>query len=204
MSSKLSKNQLEKFSRQIILKDIGILGQKKILNSRVLIIGMGGLGCPVAEFLTRSGVGSLGIVDHDLVGLSNIHRQTLYDEKDLEKLKVKAAKKKLVSINSKYATKLNGDNHSSLLFDFNSVAPKDVNSLYHTIAIQSAEIPASYYNVNSKNNTIRIYEIDGGVETTISFTIPVGNYTADTFAAAFIVAFNAAAFSHDCLSLIHI
>ena len=105
MSSKLSKNQLEKFSRQIILKDIGILGQKKILNSRVLIIGMGGLGCPVAEFLTRSGVGSLGIVDHDIVGLSNIHRQTLYDEKDLGKLKVKAAKKKLVGINSK--TKIN-------------------------------------------------------------------------------------------------
>ena len=91
MSSKLSKNQLEMFSRQIILKNIGILGQKKILSSKVLIIGMGGLGCPVAEFLTRSGVGSLGIVDYDLVGLSNIHRQTLYDEKDLGKLKVKAA-----------------------------------------------------------------------------------------------------------------
>ena len=101
MSSKLSKNQLEKFSRQIILKDIGILGQKKILNSRVLIIGMGGLGCPVAEFLTRSGIGSLGIVDHDIVGLSNIHRQTLYDEKDLGKLKVKTAKNKLAEINSK-------------------------------------------------------------------------------------------------------
>ena len=93
MSSKLSKNQLEKYSRQIILKNIGILGQKKILNSKVLIIGMGGLGCPVAEFLTRSGIGALGIVDHDLVSLSNIHRQTLYDEKDLGKLKVKAAKK---------------------------------------------------------------------------------------------------------------
>ena len=105
MSSKLSKNQLEKYSRQIILKNIGVLGQKKILNSKVLIIGMGGLGCPVAEFLTRSGVGSLGIVDHDLVGLSNIHRQTLYDEKDLGKLKVKAAKKKLTGINSK--TKIN-------------------------------------------------------------------------------------------------
>ena len=101
MSSKLSKNQLEKYSRQIILKNIGTLGQKKILNSKVLIIGMGGLGCSVTEFLTRSGVGSLGIVDHDLVGLSNIHRQTLYDEKDLGKLKVKVAKKKLASINSK-------------------------------------------------------------------------------------------------------
>ena len=101
MSLKLSKNQLEKYSRQIILKNIGILGQKKILNSKVLIIGMGGLGCSVTEFLTRSGVGSLGIVDHDLVGLSNIHRQTLYDEKDLGKLKVKVAKKKLAAINSK-------------------------------------------------------------------------------------------------------
>ena len=98
MSSKLSKNQLEKYSRQIILKNIGILGQKKILNSRVLVIGMGGLGCPVAEFLTRSGVGSLGIVDYDLVSLSNIHRQTLYNEKDLGKLKVKVAKKKLVKM----------------------------------------------------------------------------------------------------------
>ena len=100
MSSKLSKNQLEKYSRQIILKNIGVLGQKKILNSRVLVIGMGGLGCPVAEFLTRSGIGSIGIVDHDLVGLSNIHRQTLYDEKDLGKSKVKVAKKKLTNINS--------------------------------------------------------------------------------------------------------
>ena len=105
MSLKLSKNQLEKYSRQIILKNIGVLGQKKILNSKVLIIGMGGLGCPVAEFLTRSGIGALGIVDYDLVGLSNIHRQTLYDEKDLGKPKVKAAKKKLNNINSK--TKIN-------------------------------------------------------------------------------------------------
>ena len=105
MSSKLSKNQLEKYSRQIILKNIGVLGQKKILNSRVLVIGMGGLGCPVAEFLTRSGIGSIGIVDHDLVSLSNIHRQTLYDEKDIGKSKVHVAQKKLQNINSK--TKIN-------------------------------------------------------------------------------------------------
>ena len=72
MNSKLDKNQIERFSRQIILKDIGVSGQKKIIQSKVLIIGMGGLGCPVAEFLTRAGVGTLGIVDHDNVDLSNI------------------------------------------------------------------------------------------------------------------------------------
>jgi molybdopterin-synthase adenylyltransferase len=101
MSSKLNKNQLEKFSRQIILKNIGALGQKKIFNSKVLIIGMGGLGCSVAEFLTRSGIGTLGIVDHDLVSLSNIHRQSLYNIKDLNKSKVKIAQIKLKNINPK-------------------------------------------------------------------------------------------------------
>ena len=72
MSTKLSKIEIEKFSRQIILKNIGALGQRKIQDAKVLIIGMGGLGCPAAEFLTRSGIGTLGIVDYDRVSLSNI------------------------------------------------------------------------------------------------------------------------------------
>ena len=94
MSKKLNKKEIEKFSRQIILKNVGALGQKKIQEAKVLIIGMGGLGCPAAEFLTRSGIGTLGIVDYDRVSLSNIHRQTLYTEKDVNKSKVKIAKKK--------------------------------------------------------------------------------------------------------------
>ena len=105
MNSKLNKSQLEKFSRQIILKNIGTLRQKKIVSSKVLIVGMGGLGCPVAEFLTRSGIGTLGIVDNDLVNLSNIHRQSLYNEKDLNRSKVKVVQKKLKDINPK--TKVN-------------------------------------------------------------------------------------------------
>ena len=99
MSLKLNKNQIERYSRQIILKSIGALGQKKIIQSKVLIIGMGGLGCPVAEFLTRAGIGFLGIVDSDNVDISNLHRQTLYDIGDLKKPKVKAASKKLKKIN---------------------------------------------------------------------------------------------------------
>ena len=105
MNLKLNRNQIERFSRQIILKNIGTLGQKKIIHSKVLIIGMGGLGCPVAEFLTRAGVGYLGIIDSDNVDLSNIHRQSLYDIKDLNKSKVLAAQKKLKKINSQ--TKVN-------------------------------------------------------------------------------------------------
>jgi len=101
MNSKLNKTQIERFSRQIILKNIGTLGQKKIIQSKVLIIGMGGLGCPVAEFLVRAGVSSLGIVDSDNVDLSNIHRQSLYDMEDIKKSKVKSAKKKLKKIDPK-------------------------------------------------------------------------------------------------------
>ena len=88
MSIKLNKYQIERFSRQIVLKNVGVLGQKKIIQSKVLIIGMGGLGCPVAEFLTRAGIGNLGIIDSDNVDLTNIHRQSLYDSRDVKKSKV--------------------------------------------------------------------------------------------------------------------
>lgn len=119
MSTKLNKREIEKFSRQIILKNIGALGQRKIREAKVLIIGMGGLGCPAAEFLTRSGIGTLGIVDHDRVSLSNIHRQTLYTEKNVNKSKVKIAKKKLNEINPK--TKINIFNYKLNKIKFNRI-----------------------------------------------------------------------------------
>ena len=97
---KINKNQIERFSRQVILKDIGLIGQKKIIKTKVLIVGMGGLGCPAAEFLTRAGIGTLGIIDSDKVELSNIHRQSLFDSKDLKKFKISVAKNKLNNINT--------------------------------------------------------------------------------------------------------
>ena len=110
MSQNLNKSQVARYSRQIILKNVGALGQKKIIKSKVLIIGMGGLGCSVAEFLTRAGVGNLGIIDFDNVDITNIHRQSLYDVKDIRKSKVIAAKKnyiKLIQIQMLIVTKLN-------------------------------------------------------------------------------------------------
>lgn len=100
MKNQISKSLIERFSRQIILKNIGIIGQKKIFSSRVLVVGVGGLGSPVAEFLTRAGVGSIGLIDDDVVGLSNLHRQSLFNTSDIGKSKVKIAKEKIKKINS--------------------------------------------------------------------------------------------------------
>ena len=126
MNSKLSKSQIKRFSRQIILKNIGATGQKKIIQSKVLIIGMGGLGCPVAEFLTRAGVGTLGIIDNDKVDLSNIHRQSLYDVSDIKISKVLCAKKKLKKIHSKtnvvcHKIRVNEDNLSKIIKNYDYV-----------------------------------------------------------------------------------
>tara|TARA_Y100000746_G_scaffold89198_1_gene75783 strand:- start:125 stop:874 length:750 start_codon:yes stop_codon:yes gene_type:complete len=99
MRKNLNKSSLIRYSRQIILKNIGTFGQKKILKAKVLIVGAGGLGCPIADLLTRSGVGEIGIIDYDKINLSNIHRQTLYSTKDVNKYKVDVVKKRLNLIN---------------------------------------------------------------------------------------------------------
>ena len=99
MKNSLNKTQIERFSRQLVLKNIGPKGQKKILSSKILIVGIGGLGCPAAENLARAGVGTIGLIDNDVVNLSNIHRQSLFNSKDVKKHKVSVAAKKLKEIN---------------------------------------------------------------------------------------------------------
>jgi molybdopterin/thiamine biosynthesis adenylyltransferase len=126
MKSQLNKKILERFSRQIVLKDIGILGQKKIISSKVLIIGAGGLGSPVAEFLSRAGIGSLGIVDDDKVSLSNLHRQSLYNTSNIGKLKVKIAKDKIKKINPNtrvtiYKIRLNDQNFGKIINNYDYI-----------------------------------------------------------------------------------
>jgi len=126
MKSQLNKKIIERFSRQIVLKDIGILGQKKIISSKVLIVGAGGLGSPAAEFLSRAGIGTLGIVDDDKVSLSNLHRQSLYSSFDIGKFKVKIAKDKIKKINpntkvTTYKIRLNSKNFKKILNDYDYI-----------------------------------------------------------------------------------
>ena len=96
---KFTKRQIDRYSRQIILKKVGTSGQKKLLDSSVLIVGAGGLGSPIAIYLAALGIGKIGIVDKDKVEISNLHRQIIFDTRDINKKKSLAAIKKLKNIN---------------------------------------------------------------------------------------------------------
>jgi len=96
---KFTKKQIDRYSRQIILKKIGIVGQKKLLKSSVLIVGAGGLGSPIAIYLAALGVGKIGIVDKDNVEISNLSRQIIFTTNDIKKNKSSAAINKLRKIN---------------------------------------------------------------------------------------------------------
>ncbi|MFH1777219.1 MAG: HesA/MoeB/ThiF family protein [Candidatus Omnitrophota bacterium] len=116
----LDQAQIERYSRQIILPNVGRRGQEKIFKSKVLIIGAGGLGSPSALYLASAGVGSLGIVDSDEVELNNLHRQVLHSTKTIGIAKVKSAKHRLMSLNPDvktvtYNTRVTADNISNLI-----------------------------------------------------------------------------------------
>ncbi|HMQ69377.1 MAG TPA: HesA/MoeB/ThiF family protein [Ignavibacteria bacterium] len=96
----LDHNEIEKYSRQIILEDIGEEGQLKLKNAGVIVIGAGGLGSPVLEYLTAAGVGNICILDFDLVERSNLHRQVIYNEDDIDRPKAEVAAEKLRKKNS--------------------------------------------------------------------------------------------------------
>ena len=123
--TRLNKNYLDRYSKQIVLKNIGISGQKKISCSKVFIVGAGGLGCPIADLLCRAGVGEIGIIDHDKISLSNLNRQTLFNTHDIKKYKVDVLKKRLKKINPlvkifTYKKKINKRNITNLIkrYDF--------------------------------------------------------------------------------------
>lgn len=122
----MNVSEKKRYSRHILLENIGEKGQEKIINSKVLIVGFGGLGTGVAMFLTRMGIGHLGIVDQDIVDLSNLQRQILYDEKDVGTSKIKSGVKKLKKINhniiiDEYEFMLNDKNANSIISKYDII-----------------------------------------------------------------------------------
>jgi adenylyltransferase/sulfurtransferase len=94
-----TEEQVKRYSRHLLLQDVGPLGQRKLMNARVLLIGAGGLGSPAALYLAAAGVGTLGIVDFDVVDHSNLQRQVLHGSDDVGRLKVESARDTILGIN---------------------------------------------------------------------------------------------------------
>lgn len=121
-----SEEQLTRYSRHIILKNIGVEGQQKILEGKVLIIGAGGLGAPAALYLAAAGVGTLGIVDGDSVDLSNLQRQIIYFTPDVGKQKVLSAREKIEMVNPDvkvvtYPKRVCADNIAGIVADYDFI-----------------------------------------------------------------------------------
>lgn len=121
-----TNEQLERYSRHIILKEVGAKGQKKLLNGKVLIIGAGGLGAPAAMYLAAAGVGTIGIADADEVDLSNLQRQIIHATSDLGKAKVQSAKETMEAMNpdvtvNTYRTFVDSENIMELIKDYDFV-----------------------------------------------------------------------------------
>lgn len=118
--------QLERYSRHIILKEVGIKGQKKLQEGKVLIIGAGGLGSPAAMYLAAAGVGTIGIADADVVDLSNLQRQILHGDADLGRPKVLSAKESMERMNpdvkvNTYHTFVMSDNIRELIREYDFI-----------------------------------------------------------------------------------
>ena len=122
----LTDEQIERYSRHIILKEVGAKGQRKLLNAKVLIVGAGGLGAPAAMYLAAAGVGTIGIVDADDVDLSNLQRQIIHQTADIGKAKVKSAKETINAMNpdvtvNTYREFLTSENIMDIIKDYDFI-----------------------------------------------------------------------------------
>jgi len=125
--TQLSREELQRYSRHIIIPDFNIEGQKKLKAAKVLVVGCGGLGAPLLSYLAAAGIGTIGLVDHDTVDESNLHRQILFTLEDVGKPKVKVAAQRLSSQNPHialhtYQEKLNPKNVLEIVKDYDIIA----------------------------------------------------------------------------------
>jgi molybdopterin-synthase adenylyltransferase len=123
----LSSDELERYARHIVLRDVGGPGQQKLKGARVLVIGAGGLGAPLLQYLAAAGVGTLGIVDDDVVSLSNLQRQIIHGTSDVGRAKTESAQEALYRINphvkvEAHLTRLTPENAASLIASYDVIA----------------------------------------------------------------------------------
>src|SRR6476469_10423389 len=121
--TQLNTEQVNRYKRHLILPEVGMEGQKKLLNAKILCIGAGGLGCPISQYLAAAGVGTIGLVDIDVVSPSNLQRQVLFGVSSVGEDKVKAAAKRLRDLNPdvnviEHKVVVNSSNVMELIADY--------------------------------------------------------------------------------------
>ena len=126
MRDDLTDDELERYARHVILEEVGEEGQIKLLDSKVLVVGAGGLGAPVLMYLAAAGIGTLGIVDHDVVDLSNLQRQIIHSVDDIGRPKTRSAAERLETINPditiiEHRTRLTANNAAELFADYDLI-----------------------------------------------------------------------------------
>src|SRR5690242_17493630 len=124
--TQLNSEQINRYKRHLLLPEVGVEGQKKLLNAKVLCIGAGGLGCPISLYLAAAGVGTIGLADVDVVSPSNLQRQVLFGNAVIGEPRVEAAAKRLKDLNpdlklNLYRTIVNSDNVMDLIKDYDVI-----------------------------------------------------------------------------------
>lgn len=162
-----SQEELNRYNKHLMLPKFGIAAQQKLKAAKVLVIGAGGLGCPMLLYLAAAGIGTIGIVDHDCIELNNLQRQILYDRIDIGKLKVEVAKQKLLKINphiaiETYGTSITSENASELFKQYDIVADGTDNISARYIindACIAAGIANVYASVNQFQGQISVFNL---------------------------------------------
>ncbi len=161
---------LERYNRHIILPEIGIDGQTKLSKAKVLVVGAGGLGSPVLTYLTASGIGNIGIVDDDVVSLSNLQRQILYKTNDINQIKADKAKERLLENNPDikidiYNTRINSENAIAIAKNYNIIVDCTDNYESRYIidsASKELNIPMVYGSISKFSGQVSVFNYRGG------------------------------------------
>ena len=164
-----SPNEAKRYAKQTILEEVGLIGQVKLKNSRVVVIGAGGLGCPIILYLSSCGVGTIGIVDFDVIEHSNLHRQVLYTPQDVGKKKAEVAKERALAQNPDtiieiFDCALNDDNAEFILSQFDLVIDGCDNFLTRYIVNDTCvelNKPLVYGSILGFQGQLAIFNCDG-------------------------------------------
>ena len=169
-SETLSPREIRRYSRQIMIPEIGIKGQEKLKQAKVLVVGAGGLGCPVLQYLTVAGVGKISIIEFDMVDESNLQRQVLYGSSDVGKLKSIIAKNRLEHLNSLadfgiINLRLDASNALNILKDFDVIVDATDNFEARYIINDSCVIlnkPMVHGSIYKYEGIVSVFNYKGG------------------------------------------